>query len=260
MFEAVRFGIVAGAAALAVLATMLVTAGVARRVGRVSVVDTAWGLGFVLVAIVAVLLGDAIVVRRLALLVMVGAWGLRLASHVARRNAGKGEDPRYAKMLDERGGRSAAWRTVWLPQGLAMWFVSLPVQVGCVESGRWGIAAWFGAALWALGMVFESVGDRQLAAFKADPANKGKVMDKGLWSWTRHPNYFGDACVWWGIYLVAADAWPGMFTFASPALMTYFLVFATGARLLEQHMRERPGYREYAARTSMFLPLPPRSR
>ena len=140
-----------------------------------------------------------------------------------------------------------------------MWFVSLPIQVSARRRRR---ASWrsrsSGLLLWLLGVTFEALGDKQLKDFKADPANKGKVMDRGLWSWTRHPNYFGDSCVWWGIWLVAASAWPGVLTVLSPVAMTYFLVFATGARLLEKHMAERPGYAEYQQRTSYFLPRPPK--
>ena len=115
-----------------------------------------------------------------------------------------------------------------------------------------------GAAVWLLGVVFEAVGDAQLARFKADARNKGTVMDRGLWGWTRHPNYFGDSAVWWGLYLVAASAWPGVLTVLSPVVMTYFLVFATGARLLEKEMSKRPGYPEYQQRTSYFIPRPPK--
>ena len=119
--------------------------------------------------------------------------------------------------------------------------------------------SWLGGSVWLVGVVFESVGDAQLAAYKRDP-DRGPVMDRGLWRYTRHPNYFGDACVWWGILLVTASAWPGVLTVLSPVAMTYFLVFATGARLLEETMMKRPGYPEYAARTSMFVPLPPKRR
>ena len=120
------------------------------------------------------------------------------------------------------------------------------------------LVALLGVALWLLGVVFESVGDAQLRRFKADSGNRGKVMDQGLWAWTRHPNYFGDAAVWWGLYLVAASAWPGVLTVLSPVVMTYFLVFATGARLLEKEMATRPGYPAYQGRTSYFLPRPPK--
>jgi steroid 5-alpha reductase family enzyme len=146
---------------------------------------------------------------------------------------------------------------VWIPQGAAIWFVSLPVQLAAVTGDGVTAVAVVGVLVWLLGVTFESVGDAQLASYKKDPQRQ-PVMDRGLWRYTRHPNYFGDACVWWGLWLVAASAWPGVLTVLSPVAMTYFLVFATGARLLEQTMMKRPGYPEYAARTSMFVPLPPR--
>jgi steroid 5-alpha reductase family enzyme len=189
----------------------------------------------------------------------VSVWGLRLAWHIGRRQVGQTEDdPRYTKMLGG-GGFSVAVRRVFLVQGLAIWFVSLPVQVASVTGTRWQWLVWVGVAVWALGLVFESVGDAQLAAYKKDPDRK-PVMDRGLWGWTRHPNYFGDASVWWGIWVVgglAGGLLPAL-TIVSPIAMTYFLVFATGARLLESSMMKRTGYPEYAERTSMFFPLPPK--
>jgi len=117
-----------------------------------------------------------------------------------------------------------------------------------------------GVALWVVGVLFEAVGDHQLRRFKADPANKGVIMDRGLWAWTRHPNYFGDACVWWGLWLASIAAWSSLLTVLSPVLMTYFLVYATGAKLTEKYMRNRPGFAEYRSRTSFFVPTPPKSR
>ena len=155
---------------------------------------------------------------------------------------------------------SYAVRKVFAVQGLAAWFVSLPVQVAAVTSRPLGWVVALGVAVWLLGVVFEALGDAQLAAFKSDPANRGAIMDRGLWGWTRHPNYFGDAAVWWGLFVIAAASWPGVLTVASPAAMTYLLAFATGARLLEQEMSKRPGYRDYMARTSRFVPLPPKRR
>jgi steroid 5-alpha reductase family enzyme len=249
--------LVLGASLGAVVVLMTVTALVARRVGRVSVVDVAWGLGFVLVALVSALLGDEPV--RWLLLVMVAVWGLRLAWHIGRRQLGDAkEDPRYAEMLGDSGFGTAV-RKVFVVQGVAVWLVSLPVQVAAVVGTRWPWLVWVGVAVWAVGLVFESVGDAQLSAYKQDPDRK-PIMDRGLWAWTRHPNYFGDACVWWGIWLtggLAGGLLPAL-TIGSPAVMTYFLVFASGARLLERTMMQRPGYPEYARRTSMFFPLPPK--
>lgn len=243
----------------AVVVLMVVTALVSRRVGRVSVVDVTWGLGFVVVALVSAALGDEPV--RWLLLAMVGVWGLRLGWHIGRRQlAHPDEDPRYAKMLGE-GGFAAAVKRVFLVQGLAIWFISLPVQVASVAGTRWDWIVYVGAVVWAIGLLFESIGDAQLSAYKQQE-DRPPVMDQGLWGWTRHPNYFGDSSVWWGIWLVgglAGGLLPAL-TIVSPVVMTYFLVFATGARLLESSMMKRPGYPEYAERTSFFFPLPPKKR
>lgn len=257
-----RFVLVAMLSLAAAGLVMAVTALVARRVGRVSVVDVAWGLAFVAIAWVCALVGAG--PRPLLLAVLVTVWGGRLAWHIARRAHGGGEDPRYEKLLsaappEKRFGYAV--RKVFVVQGLAAWFVSLPLQVAAASAGRdegLGWVAWLGVLVFVVGLVFEAVGDAQLRAFKADPANRGKVMDRGLWGWTRHPNYFGDAAVWWGLWIICAEVWPGVLTVLSPVVMTYFLAFATGARLLESEMAKRPGYREYMQRTSMFFPRPPR--
>lgn len=254
------FAVVTVSSLVAVVVVLTVTALIGFRIGRHNVVDVSWGAGFVAVALVAALTGAGDGWRRVLLLVLVGAWGTRLAVSMFRRSRGKGEDPRYEKMLSSAPGSPALYaiRKIYLTQGLALWFVSLPVQVSAVTQGSAGIITALGVVAWIVGITFETVGDKQMDDFKADPSFKGTIMDRGLWRFTRHPNYFGDACVWWGIFLVAAAHWPGVLTVLSPVAMTYFLVFATGARLLEQHMAERPGYREYQQRTSYFVPLPPK--
>ena len=190
-------------------------------------------------------------------------WGLRLAAHIARRGRGRGEDPRYERMLAKAPGSRDAYalRTVYLAQGALVWFVSLPVQAAQYAPQPLGAWAVVGVVLWAAGLAFEAVGDRQLARFTADPAHAGRIMDRGLWSWTRHPNYFGEFLVWWGLYAMACGSGQAAAVAAvSPLLMTYLLVFGSGKRLLERHMAGRPGYAEYTARTSGFFPLPPRRR
>ena len=142
---------------------------------------------------------------------------------------------------------------IYLPQGVIMWFVSLPVQIAMFVEGGIGWVLWLGVVVWAIGFFFESVGDLQLTRFRNDPSNSGTVLDTGLWRYTRHPNYFGDASVWTGLFLVAASAWPGVLTL-SPVVMTYFLAFATGARLLEAQMITR----RCQSAPSMFFPRPPR--
>ena len=253
--------LVVGLAGLGVVAVALVvTALVARRQGRFAVVDATWPLLFVLIAWVSAAVGEGSV-RSLVLALLTTLWGGRLAWHLAGRLRGSGEDPRYAALLEDVPPErrfAAGVRKVFLTQGVAAWFVGLPLMVAATTDEPLGVVAALGGLLWLVGIVFEAVGDAQLKAFKSDPANRGRVMDRGLWAWTRHPNYFGDACVWWGLWLIAAEAWPGALTVLSPAVMTYVLAFATGARLLERRMAERPGYPEYMERTSMFLPLPPR--
>jgi len=242
---------------------MTVTALIARAIGRVAVVDVAWGLGFVAIAVTTALVGDGDATRRWLVPVLVATWGLRLAWHIRRRAVGAGEDPRYEQLLGgpvREVGFGVAVRKVFVVQGAAMWFISLPVQVAAAKQVSWWPVVVAGCVLWLVGVVFEATGDAQLAAYKKDP-DRGPVMDRGLWGWTRHPNYFGDACVWWGLWLAGglASGWlPGLLTVLAPVAMTWFLVFATGARLLERTMMKRPGYPEYAARTSMFFPLPPK--
>lgn len=261
-FSAGTLGVVLASGAATSAVAMGVTALVARRLGRYAVVDVTWGLVFVAIGWVSYLTGTHSA-RSLLLAVLVTVWGGRLAWHIRGRAVGAGEDPRYEKLLSsvpEEKRFGYALRRVFLTQGVAAWFVALPLQVAAATDGALGWVAALGVAVWLLGLVFESVGDAQLKAFKADPANKGKVMDRGLWGWTRHPNYFGDSAVWWGLFVVAAEVWPGVLTVLSPVVMTYFLAFATGARLLESEMAKRPGYPEYMERTSMFFPLPPKRR
>lgn len=269
MTTALIVALAAGLAAAA--ATMTVTALVARAQQRVCVVDVAWGVGFVLAAIAAAVVGLATdegdPARRWLLVGLVGVWGVRLAWHIGKKLAGHGEDPRYRKLMGgdlAEVGMRVAVRKVFGIQGVSLWFVAVPVLAGVVLDVEWWQVVWVGAALWAVGLVFEAVGDAQLAAYKATPkADRPPVLDSGLWGWTRHPNYFGDACVWWGLWLAGglASGWlPGVATVLAPLAMTYFLVFATGARLLEQEMMKRPGYPEYAERTPMFVPRPPRRR
>lgn len=244
---------------VAVTVLMTVVALVARSIGRVVIVDVAWGGGFVVLALVAALTGTNDL--RWWLLVMVALWGGRLAWHVGQRVlATDEEDPRYATLLEDKPFSYAVVR-VFLTQGVAMWFVSLPVQVAAsTDTSTWSGLVWIGSALWVVGLAFETIGDRQLAAYRREPReSRPKVMDQGLWHYTRHPNYFGDACVWWGVWLVGAGAsGAALATVLSPVVMSYFLVFATGAKLLEKTMMQREGYPEYVERTSMFFPLPPK--
>ncbi|MFF4650594.1 DUF1295 domain-containing protein [Streptomyces sp. NPDC001380] len=258
------FAVNVAASAGAALVVLLGAAAFGVRKGLHRVVDIAWGLGFCAVAGVSYALsaghGDG--GRRLLVLVLVLVWGLRLSGHIAARSRGHGEDPRYEKLLSKAPPerRTAyALRMVYGLQALLVWFVSLPVQFACYVPHPPGVLAWTGTAVWAVGVFFEAVGDWQLTRFRSDPANRGQVMDRGLWRFTRHPNYFGDACVWWGLFLLAADAPAGWATLPSVLVMTYLLVNGSGKPMLEKQMHAtKPGYAEYVARTSGFFPLPPR--
>ncbi|MFJ5277519.1 DUF1295 domain-containing protein [Streptomyces parvulus] len=257
-----------GWAAAAAFAVMLATFALAVRKGVHRIVDAAWGVGFAAVAVVssaaAAAAGEGDAVRQVLVAVLTVGWGLRLAVHIGRRGRGQGEDPRYDAMLAKAPGNRNlyALRMVYLLQGALVWLVSLPVQAASYGSGPVTFLAWAGTAVWAAGLAFEAVGDAQLARFKADPAHKGRIMDRGLWSWTRHPNYFGDFLIWWGLFLVACDAGPAAaaVSVVSPLVMTYLLIGGSGKRLLERHMADRPGWSAYAARTSGFFPRPPRRR
>ena len=221
-----------------------------------------WGPTFVVVAVVAALVGSGDSSRRILLALLVGLWGLRLGGHLLLRKLGEtSEDRRYAKMRERRGAAFPLWSLVMIfgLQGVLVLVVSLPVQAAARCSAALTAAIVPGLVLWAVGLGFEAVGDEQLRRFKADPENRGQVMDRGLWRYTRHPNYFGDACVWWGIWLVALPAGGTWWTFVGPVVMTLLLVRVSGAALLEKDIGERrPAYREYIRRTSGFIPRPPR--
>lgn len=266
MFATGRWALGIGLCAAGLLALLALTFAASRRTGRHSVIDVAWGLGFALVAAIsfAFSAGHGSLALRSLLLATTALWGLRLAGYIGLRQRGASEDPRYTAMLDKAQAASPgasrellALRTIYLTQGAFLLLISMPVQVGMYERGPLGPAAWTGVALWLVGLFFEAVGDHQLRRFKADPANHGKIMDRGLWSLTRHPNYFGDACVWWGLFLIAAGHWPGYLTVLSPLTMNLLLARGTGKKTLEQHMGDRPGFEQYARSVSGFFPLPP---
>jgi steroid 5-alpha reductase family enzyme len=251
--------LVAGTSLAVAAVAMVVTALVARRIGRVNVVDVTWGLALVAVAVACALISPTWVTW--LLVGMVAVWGLRLSSHILARSRGEGEDPRYAAMLGD-GGFAVAVRRVFVVQGAAVWLVSLPLQAAAVTSPARPWVVGLGLLVWATGLFFEVVGDRQLAAYRSQPRDqRPPVLDTGLWGWTRHPNYFGDACIWWGIWLagaVSAGWLPALLTLVAPLTMTHFLRNVTGAKLLEKTMSQRPGWDDYAARTPLFVPRPPR--
>ena len=253
-------------------ATLAVTAGVflvlwivSLRTRNASLVDIWWGPGFALIALLSfALTPEGALSRRQLVLILTTIWGLRLGTHLLVRNTGKDEDFRYAAMRKAWGHGFAmkSLTRVFLLQAALMWVVSFPVQAAMRSAtpATLGFFDWLGILVWTFGLFFETVGDLQLARFKKDPANADRVMDRGLWRFTRHPNYFGDACAWWGLWLIAFAVPGGFWSIVGPITMTVLLTSVSGVPMLERKIGERrPGYDEYARRTSAFLPRPPRA-
>jgi steroid 5-alpha reductase family enzyme len=225
------------------------------------IIDGFWGAGFVLLAWIYWFLAEGAAGRRLLLVSLVTLWGLRLSAHIILRNRGEEEDYRYRAMRDRHGKRFplVSLFTVFLLQGGLLWLLSAPLLRAQTGGGALGYLDLAGVAVFAAGFLFETLGDLQLTEFRADPGNRGKVLRTGLWRYTRHPNYFGDACVWWGFFLVALAAPGSAWTVFSPVLMTYFLLKVSGVVLLEKKLVEtRPEYADYVARTSAFVPWFPK--
>jgi steroid 5-alpha reductase family enzyme len=251
---------------LAAVQVMMVLVWVGSLVQRdASLVDRFWGVAFVVLAWTYVLLGRGDVARGWLVGVLVTVWGLRLAAYITWRNWGEGEDPRYRDMRarDPEGFAVRSLVRVFGLQGVLAWLISLPLLAVGTRSGDLGPLDALGVAVWAVGLYFEAVGDWQLQRFLADPANRGKVMDRGLWRYTRHPNYFGDTTVWVAYALFAlATGWGGAYGAIGSALMALFIVRVSGLALTERRMgssgSRREGYDEYVARTNAFFPGPPR--
>ena len=242
-------------AAAAVASLMVLTWIVSIRLHDVSIVDVAWGLGFVAVAWVAAAAGDGDGARRLLLAALTTVWGARLAFYILRRKLREpGEDRRYGALRERHGHRFwlASLYVVFGFQALLVLIVSLPITTAATSTDELTAAAHAGVGLWAFGLLFESIGDAQLARFKR--AHPGQVMDRGLWRYTRHPNYFGDACVWWGLWLTSGVWW----TAVGPLVMAVLLVRVSGKRLLERDLTRRPAYAAYVRRTPGFVPGRPR--
>jgi steroid 5-alpha reductase family enzyme len=249
---------------LAVILTMMTLVWLLSVVKRdVSIVDIFWGLGFVVLNWFYRVLEPEITSRHTLLLALVTIWGFRLALYLLWRNWGHDEDPRYQAMRQYRGN-NFWWMslfTIFFLQGVLIWIIATPLFVVQLSAGPplWTWTDVLGLLFWGIGFFFETVGDLQLARFKADPANRGRVMRTGLWAYTRHPNYFGDAMVWWGYFLLALAVPGSLWTILGPVLMTVLLLKVSGVALLEQTITERrPEYRDYIKHTNAFLPWFPR--
>jgi steroid 5-alpha reductase family enzyme len=237
---------------------------VSLRLENASIVDIFWGTGFVIANwLYFALTPEGFLLRKLLISTLVTIWGLRLSIHILLRNWGKPEDFRYQNWRKEAGSKWVwlSFFRVFLLQGILLWLISAPLlaaQSG-VLPGSLTVFDALGIVVWLIGFFFESMGDFQLARFKTNPANKGKVLNTGVWRYTRHPNYFGDSAQWWGFYLVAVSA-GSWWTLFSPIIMTIFLLRVSGVALLEKTLETRPGYKEYIEQTSPFIPWWPRRK
>ncbi|HKK42743.1 MAG TPA: DUF1295 domain-containing protein [Bacteroidales bacterium] len=230
---------------------------------NVSIVDLFWGPGFIAASLFYFLNTDGFYIRKVILLALVAIWGFRLFGYLSWRNAGKGEDFRYMEFRKKYGEKNYWWISffqVFLLQGILMWLISAPL-LGAqfyYHSAKINIFDIAGIVFWLIGFLFEAGGDFQLAMFRADPSNKGKVLDRGFWHYTRHPNYFGDASAWWGYGLICIAA-GSYWAVLGSVLMTLLIIKVSGVALLEKSLNEKkPGYREYVEKTSSFIPWFPK--
>jgi steroid 5-alpha reductase family enzyme len=247
---------------LAIMAMMALLWLVSIAIKNVSIVDLFWGFGFVVASAMYFLNTEGLETRKVLIMTMVALWGLRLSIYLAWRNYGKGEDFRYRKFRADFGEHRYWWYSffsVFLLQGVLMWLISAPLLgAQFYPADSLGILDYAGAVIWAIGFVFEAGGDMQLARFKADPTNKGKVLDTGFWRYTRHPNYFGDVAVWFGYGLICVSA-GSYLPVLGTILMTALIIKVSGVALLEKSLStSKPGYQEYIRRTSAFIPWFPK--
>jgi steroid 5-alpha reductase family enzyme len=248
--------------ALAVLAYVTAIWLLSLALRNASIIDIFWGLGFVLLGSLYHTALDGYGARSVLITTLVIIWGLRLSGYILWRNRGKGEDYRYLRWR-ERAGEKFWWASffrVFLLQGMLLWVISMPLLAAnnAAEPDEITALDVIGTVVWAIGFFFEAVGDWQMARFRGNPANEGTVMDRGLWRYTRHPNYFGDATQWWGFFIIAAGTTDGWITVFSPLIMTFLLVRVSGAALLERGLKKsKPGYAEYVKGTSGFVPWLP---
>ncbi len=253
-------GVVAGAGLAAVVLAMTVLWLRSVQLRDASIVDPFWGPGFILVTVSYLAVDGRISPRGLLALGLVTVWAVRLGYHLWRRHRREGEDPRYRAMRETHGHRFwwvSLFTVFWL-QALILWIVSAPLLASVRSDSPLGPLDLAGALVFLVGLAIEAAADRQLSRFRLNPANAGRVLDSGLWRYSRHPNYFGESVLWWGLYVVAlADG--AYWTAIGPALITFLLLRVSGVTLLEKGLhRSRPEYADYVARTSAFVPWPPK--
>ncbi len=244
---------------------------IAQKKKNNGIADVAWGLGFVVVALVSLIVNQNFTLIPITITILVSLWGFRLFYYLVKRNWHAEEDYRYVEMRQKWGKNFTlnAFLRVFMSQMLILLVISLPIQLAAMDQSPIVITGstpigyiiyGLGLVLWIIGYFFEVVGDAQLKAFKKDGTNKGKIMSSGLWKYTRHPNYFGEATMWWGIWLISMSTLYALnlLGFVGPTLITYLLLFVSGVPLLEKKYQDNKDFQEYARKTSVFFPLPPK--
>lgn len=225
------------------------------------IVDIGWGLGFVLVTLVTLYVSGSFYPRQLLMTALVALWGVRLAAHIFARSRGRGEDWRYKNWREEWGNSYVvrAFFQIFMLQGFFMLVIAIPIIfVNGFSGDMLAPLDFVGTVVWGVGFFFEAVGDYQLLKFKKNPENRGRIMKSGLWRYTRHPNYFGEVTLWWGIFLVALSVPGGIFTVISPLVITFLLLRVSGVPMLEAKYADDPDFRQYKKETSAFFPWFPK--
>ena len=234
---------------------------ISQLLSRNDIADIAWGPGFIVTAISAIIYCNGTTQRGFIGLFLVFLWAVRLGIHVFLRNRGKSEDARYKKWRQDWGKQAVirAFFQIFILQGLLIIIISLPVTfIITSKQNSWGVFDFLGIFIWLTGFFFEAVGDYQLIKYKKNPENKGKIMMQGLWRYTRHPNYFGEVVLWWGIYIIALSVSLGWAAILGPVTITFLILKVSGIPLLEEKYKDNPEFQTYKRQTSAFFPLPPR--
>ncbi len=236
---------------------------VAQLIKNNSIVDMGWGMGFIIITLVTLVSSGNFTSRNLLVAILITIWGGRLTYHIVKRNWGKPEDFRYAKWRKEWGKWLVprAFFQVFMLQAVIMLIISYPVVlVNAAEKGGLGWLDFLGLIVWLIGFFFEAVGDKQLAEFKKDPNKRGRIIKSGLWRYTRHPNYFGEVTLWWGIFIITLSVPAGWTGIISPLAITFLMLFVSGVPMLEKKYRDNKEFQEYAERTSKFFPWFPKNK
>ena len=248
--------------AIGILAFILVVYAIAQFLKDNSIVDIAWGIGFIIATAISLFESQKFFTQNLLVNSMVVIWGLRLAIYIFVRHHGKPEDYRYKEMRDSWGKNVLLMGLlkVFLPQAIVMYIIAFPIlMVNSSPHDGIQITDIIGGIIWLIGFYFEAISDMQMFNYKKNPANKGKVMKYGLWKFTRHPNYFGEATMWWGIFLIAIPSGYWYLSLLSPIVITLLIIKVTGVELLEKKYKDNAEYQEYIRKTSSFIPMPPKN-